>query len=224
MAPAPVPAHSTSVMPQLVQYGTAVLRRIPLFARCWKTPLAVLYPNLQMKRVFTLEERFEFPPVDHDLELVPYAPEMERRWLDLLNTSREFRRWDLGRLRSRILNEMIPGSAYLAVRSDQPVGCCAATFSDQYKPYAVITYLLVLPDFRRRGLGSALVMSTLASCHRAGYPGVILHTTPQRTSAIATYLSLGFTPDVNVDCVNRQLWPDVLRNMRRRGILSVDGP
>ncbi|MBN3304464.1 NAT8 acetyltransferase, partial [Amia calva] len=52
--------------------------------------------------------------------------------------------------------------------------------------------MLVLPGWRRRGLGRRLAQTALAFCSERGYSRVILETTTTQVAALALYSTLGF--------------------------------
>jgi GNAT superfamily N-acetyltransferase len=73
------------------------------------------------------------------------------------------------------------GSVTLAIRGRPP------------DELPVVHWLMVLPDWRRRGLGRLLVRTLEAACWRTGYRQVGLETHVHWSEANAFYRALGYT-------------------------------
>lgn len=52
--------------------------------------------------------------------------------------------------------------------------------------------LCVAPDCQRRGLGAALLASSIASAHASGFASMLLEVRPSNTAALALYRRAGF--------------------------------
>lgn len=174
-----------------------------------------------MVYLFSLNEKIAPTTLDSGFRILFYRSGLEYEWLELLNTSGEFRHLDLDLLERDILSCLVPGSAVFVTFEDKIIGCSAAVHLKDYEPYAVLAYPVVLSEYRKHGLGSALIVETMNACHRAGYPGVILHTQAPRMAAIKTYLGLGFKPDVEKDWDAREQWRQVYESIEKQQSSSI---
>jgi GNAT superfamily N-acetyltransferase len=172
--------------------------------------------QLRMLHIFEPTKWLDAPELPSGFQLLSYTPEIEEPWIHLLDASREFGAWDKDVFAREMLRYLVPETAILATCRDRLVACCAAFSMEQYKPYAVLAYPLVLSEYRRRGLGRALILHTLYACQRLRYSGVILHTQAPRRSAILTYLSLGFVPDLTADAEAEMQWHRTLERFKRQ--------
>jgi len=77
----------------------------------------------------------------------------------------------------------------MAVAGDEVVAFVNAR--DHYVAVAELRMVAVLPDWRGRGLASALVQAQIARAHRLG-PGTIVTWVPEGRDAVHVYRSLGF--------------------------------
>jgi GNAT superfamily N-acetyltransferase len=140
-----------------------------------------------------------------------YQPGDELSWVELLKSSSEFGNWNEEHLQNEILRYLLPGGGIFVTFDDKLVGCAAACQIASYMPYAVLMYVLVLPEHRNRGLGKALTTNVMEVALRFGYPGMILQTDDRRRSAIHTYYDLGFQPDTSASSDAQQRWENIFR-------------
>ena len=90
-----------------------------------------------------------------------------------------------------------PLHLYLGVESaGELVSTCAATIVPNLtrgaRPYAVIENVVTHPDYRRRGLGAAVVTEALRRCWAVGCYKVMLLSGREREDVHAFYEKLGF--------------------------------
>ena len=84
------------------------------------------------------------------------------------------------------------GELLLAIIGGEPAGCIAFQKFDE--GVAEAKRLWVRPQFRKHGLGVALLHRMIAGAQAAGYRRVVFHTLPQMADALRLYYSLGFEP------------------------------
>ncbi|GER41563.1 acyl-CoA N-acyltransferases-like protein [Striga asiatica] len=65
---------------------------------------------------------------------------------------------------------------------------------------ASITKLAVKENFRRQGLGEALLQAAIEKCKSRNIHRISLHVDPSRTAAVSLYKKLGFQVDCLVEC------------------------
>jgi putative acetyltransferase len=82
------------------------------------------------------------------------------------------------------------GRIFLAVRENEPVGCCAllAIGSGEFE----VAKMGVAPDCRRGGIGRQLLERAIAEARKSGARRLYLETNRKLTPAIALYESIGF--------------------------------
>lgn len=78
-------------------------------------------------------------------------------------------------------------------REGRCLGFVAFYANDLQTRRAFITLVLVVPEARGAGLGSALVKGALAICRARGFGSCELEVRQDNVAALATYQSLGFT-------------------------------
>ena len=84
-----------------------------------------------------------------------------------------------------------PSAAFVAVRGETPAGCVAIHRLDETT--AVVKTMYVRPDFRKTGLGRALLSAALDLARRRGFSRAVLDTQRDRLSAAYNlYRSIGF--------------------------------
>jgi ribosomal protein S18 acetylase RimI-like enzyme len=89
----------------------------------------------------------------------------------------------------------LPGSTWLAVhRTDDQPACYCGTVQGviDRNGMGAIQNLGIIPQFRGRGLGAALMQQALAGFQRSGLRRAFLEVTAQNTSAVRLYKRLGF--------------------------------
>lgn len=78
----------------------------------------------------------------------------------------------------------------VAYENDKPVGCGAIK---EYTPEAMeVKRMYVLPEFRKHGVASGILMALEAWSHELGYPTCVLETGKRQPEAIALYRKNGY--------------------------------
>ena len=89
----------------------------------------------------------------------------------------------------------LPGATWLAVHrtEDQPACYCGTVQGViDRNGMGAIQNLGIIPQFRGRGLGAALMQQALAGFQRSGLRRAFLEVTAQNSSAVRLYKRLGF--------------------------------
>lgn len=167
-------------------------------------------PQLKMLYTFDPDKQVTPPKLPQHYRLLRYVPGYEDQWVQLINSSGEFVRWNRDTLSREVLSGLLTDGGILVAAGDKLAACAAACSMRRFEPYAVLMYVVVLPEHRNRGLGTAIITEALAVCQREGYPGVILHTDDFRVAAIKRYLKLGFVPDIELDHSAKDRWKTIL--------------
>jgi len=165
---------------------------------------------LRMLRKLHPGELLQPPTLPEPYRLLHNAPGDEDRWLELLNASGEFGYWSRERFHQEIGATLLAAGGVFVARGNELVGCASTCFMEQYKPYAILMYVTVLPEHRGQGLGQALVWETMRVARQENYPGLLLHTEKHRYAAVRTYFQLGFLPQFGYEVAGQRLWSDVL--------------
>ena len=84
------------------------------------------------------------------------------------------------------------GELLIAIIGGEPAGCIAFRKFDE--GVAEAKRLWVRPQFRRHGVGVALLHRMVAGAKAAGYERVVFDTLPRMADALRLYGSLGFEP------------------------------
>jgi len=150
--------------------------------------------QIQMIRIFHEKEIFSKFDLNNSFHICHYLPCYLENWITLLNNSNEFGKWDKEQFNRKMLSYLILGTEVLLFDDKLLIGSCACFNLEEYKPYAVLAYPIVLNRYRNKGLGSFLINLTLEKSFELGYPGVLLHTQKYRKAAIKAYKKLGFVP------------------------------
>ena len=135
------------------------------------------------------------PPAGFGLRT--FRPGDEDAWLTLLQTG-EFGAWDRVRLDLMLRHPHIKvphDGIFFATENDRPVGT-ASTYlhpvDGRIDPE--LGWVVVAPEHRGHGLGTAVCRAVLAYVRRLGYDHAYLLTDDFRLPAIKTYLNLRFEP------------------------------
>jgi mycothiol synthase len=186
---------------RLAHYVKRLLRR---------THVAPAPPLLRMVRKLHAGEQLVQASVPDPYSQERFQPGDEARWVDVLNASGEFGRWDLARLEKEMGSTLLTDGAIFVAHQGRPVGCAAVCDVAQYRPHALLMFVAVLAEHRGHGLGQALVWETMRIARQAGYPGLLLHTENHRLAAVRLYFQLGFLPQLDRDAAGASQWSTVL--------------
>jgi GNAT superfamily N-acetyltransferase len=178
------------------------------------------YLRIRMIFLFTHEEDLNMPTLSNSYKVQWYMKGGETAWVDLLNDGKEFGDWNLYRLRSEILSTLIPGSGVFILHNSRFIGCSALCDIPEMAPYATLMYIKVHKDYRRKGLGSALIAQCLQRAEEMGFPGVVLNTESYRIPAINTYLKIGFQPDFKSNPNTEEWWKSFSKSGRMHQLRS----
>ena len=196
---------------RLKAYASPILRRLRFLTGAQEQSVG---PQLRMVRKFEPGEQSEGPKLCPGYRVERYVPGDEDRWVSLINASGDFRTWGAWNreiLSKEILSGLLPNGGVFAVAGDTLVGCAAVCHWERFHPYAVLMYVVVVPEHRGRGLGTMLTAEAVQVARRLGCPGVILHTDDDRLAAIKTYLRLAFVPDIDAQPCTKARWKRILR-------------
>lgn len=142
----------------------------------------------------------------------------EDAWIALLNTG-GFGVWDRARLDRMLAGERAPlprETITFAVRGEEIVGAaCAFLHPGTGGAVAELGWVVVHPDHRGRGLGAAVCRAVLRYLQARGYGYAYLLTEGDRLPAIATYLRLGFEPEL-LDASHPARWAALGRVLHPR--------
>jgi mycothiol synthase len=175
-------------------------------------------PLLRMHRKLPRGEQLPTRDVPAPYQLRCYSQGEESRWVELLNTSREFGQWGPERLNREILSTLIPQGGIFAVHKGELIGCASACFIPKYAPDAHLMYVALLPEHRGAGLGQALVLESLRVCQCENLPGMSLVTESHRLAAVRSYFKLGFAPLLGDTYAGRAQWSAVLSKAFLAGV------
>lgn len=164
--------------------------------------------------MFQRNEQFVASALDTGFHLVNFRAGLEQYWIDVLNESGEFGKWDMRRLSQFLLSDLLPGGGVLVFNHDhKPVACSAICLKKELEPFAVLMYVLVLPGYRGRGLSVAMIIDGLKACCQQGFPGVTLLTDDSRLPAINIYLKLGFRADMTMSSDAPERWEKIFAQL-----------
>lgn len=86
-------------------------------------------------------------------------------------------------------------TTWLAFTHDRPIGLAAVVAAGDFPRIRhSIAWLLVSPDARRRGIGTALVIAAVTEALRAGAEEIWAETRADWPAAIAFWIAVGFRP------------------------------
>lgn len=83
------------------------------------------------------------------------------------------------------------GTKYIFVFNDEIISCCVC-YLNKYPLKSFITYVLTLPDFKRKGLGSSLIKKCISDAEKFLTPKIELKMNGENLSTLRFYSNLGF--------------------------------
>jgi GNAT superfamily N-acetyltransferase len=149
----------------------------------------------------------EIPPVDidHPYAVVPYSPSYKQDMITIKYegnrgatgnplvqgvSSREETEQEVQKVLSGIFGAFLPSASVMLLHEEEPIGC--TTCVRRPDSIAILTNVTVLPQYRNRGLGKALVMESLQQLHRLRVSRVQLSVVASNEPAMKIYTDLGF--------------------------------
>ncbi len=138
-----------------------------------------------------------------------YRPGDDAAWAGVLNAAfpEERGKWTAARIAEEFLNQepFRPERVFFIEHEGRLVA--TATAWDRGAPgWGYVHWVAVEPGHQGRRLGRLITLATLHQFRRDGYHAAMLDTDEPRLPAIATYLSLGFEPDLRGDDERRAAW------------------
>ncbi len=144
----------------------------------------------------------------------------EAPWAGLLDACFPEYSWTLERLHEVFLDPPLwqPERVVFACSGDCLVACCAA-WHDTWcaAETGMIHWVATHPDHLRRGLGQAVVTSSLHWMRGSGCRDAALITQVWRVPAVRLYRTLGFRPDMGAADDMAARWAQAEANLRRAG-------
>lgn len=172
----------------------------------------------QLRMSFRRFHDLAVPRIVPGYGLRPFRPGDEEDWVGILSTG-EFGAWDRNRLDRMLGGERAPlplDGAYFATYEDKPVGAaCVFLHPGPDGPVPELGWVAVRPEHRGRGLGRQVCRAALGFVGDLPLRYIYLLTEDFRLPAIATYLRLGFEPEIT-DPSHPARW-DALRRALGRG-------
>ncbi len=131
-----------------------------------------------------------------------FRPGDEGAWINMLNTG-NFHIWDRQRLEvmlSGVRSSVPRDGAFFATYGDRPVAAACTFFHPGPDgDSAELGWVIADPEHRGHGLGREVCRAVLVFMHSRGHEYAYLHSEDFRLAALATYLRLGFEPEMQDD-------------------------
>jgi ribosomal protein S18 acetylase RimI-like enzyme len=143
-----------------------------------------------------------------------YRPGDEKAWLEIIRGAYGGEWGDDAFERCVRSDEaFLPERLFFVTWNGRPIGTAGAfqkLFHGDRTGY--VHMMAVLPDFRKRGLGAALLNACLSYFSAQGWRDAVLDTESARVEAIRLYLRNGFSPFAEIPG-DEARWADVLRRI-----------
>lgn len=149
-------------------------------------------------------------------ELRQYTPSDLHSYQSLMDIA-GFGKWDEARIRSthqRTLQSGLFLIEHLPTRKIVATALANPAPTDRYPHGGELGWVAADPAHSGKGLGKAVCAAVVRLFLSRGYHTIYLSTDDHRLPAIATYLSLGFTPDLHKHDMP-QRWSSVQANLKR---------
>jgi ribosomal protein S18 acetylase RimI-like enzyme len=187
-------------------YVKRFLKHLPIFRKDVSTK-KIPETRLQMKYVFTGSEDFSlYKQLPDGFFEVRYFAGLEYKWLELINSSGEFGVWNIDLLKKKILKDLVDQGGVLVSSGNSYVACASICERDDFKPNALLMYVIVKKEYRGLGLGKFVSTHAMSTAQQLGYPGVVLRTDDYRVPAIKMYSQLGFLYDYESGLYSMSKW------------------
>jgi mycothiol synthase len=169
--------------------------------------------QLRMKMNFSEFEFSQETSAKPNFNFDYYYPGCESEWIQVLNNSEEFGKWNFERLQNEMLNFLLPNGGVLLKYDEQVIGCSAICRFPEFDPYLVLMYIVILRQFRGQGFGTALLERSIQVAVNTSSPGILLNTDDYRINAIRTYLNIGFLPDYSASANSVKRWEAIFAKL-----------
>ncbi len=130
-------------------------------------------------------------PEGYKLEAV-VTPAQIDEYLQFIASSKEFINPSPEYYRSVVIRFMLPAGVSVIKYKGQIVACNAIVDFKRISKQANLTYFFVLPEHRKKGIGSYLFVLAIKQAYNAGYRSIRFLTQESRQDAIRLYEKLGF--------------------------------
>lgn len=154
------------------------------------------------------------PIMLNDFSIVCNAADRQDEWVNLLNDCGEFGSWNMEKLNQEIIANLLPHAGVFVEHKGKVVACSAICDYEEYRPYATGMYIVVLNEFRKYGLGQAMLHKWSVIASENGYNGVLIHTDHMRDSAIRLYLKMGYEPFYGLSGKSDDFWKANLTRLK----------
>lgn len=148
-----------------------------------------------------------------------WQPGDDSGWIDLLNASGAFGRWDESRLVME-MDGLVRAAQFFALVAEggQLVACTGVLARPLAgRPALEIAWVARHPGHAGRKLGLAVVTHAMeAALAQPGAPPLYLYTDDHRLTAIRMYLDLGFVPDLTSHRSYPRRWQGAFLALARR--------
>jgi len=172
----------------------------------------------QLRMGFRRFEQLEAPQVPPGYGLRTYRPGDADAWIAMLNTG-DFGAWDRPRLDRMLSGERatLPGDGiFFATYGDVPVAAACAFFHPLLGgEVAELGWVVAAPEHRGHGLASVVCSAVLGFIGSRGHQYAYLHSEDFRLAALATYLRLGFEPELQ-DQTQPARWANIRQQLGAR--------
>jgi mycothiol synthase len=171
----------------------------------------------QLRMGFRRFELLEPPRMPPGYALRTFRSGDEVAWIAMLNTG-EFRRWDRQRLEHFLAGERaaVPRDGiFFATYDDRPVAsACTCLHAAPGGDVPEVGWVIADPEHRGHGLALQVCRAVLGYMGNLGHDYAYLLTEDFRVPALATYLKLGFEPEMQ-DETQPARWAAIRRLVAR---------
>ena len=168
-----------------------------------------------MKLLFTQKEHNnQSINLPNGFEEEYYSPDLDDKWLELINSDQEFGFWDKERLHQQIVDFLIEQGGILIKYRDKLVACASICNEARFTPFALLMYVIVKQEFRGYGLGKYVTSKAISIARKNGFRGVVLRTDDYRIPAVKMYCQFGFSYDHAAGLYSKTKWNLLKKSLR----------